>query len=370
MPRRAVTLRERTPVLAAVVLAALAGAALLVWHLRVELIVLFAAALFGTALHAGAAEVAARTGVSRRAVVVLGYLGAWLVTGGFFWFAGRSVAGQADRLGERLPEALGEVEDRLRGRPFVGSLADDLALWRARMDSLARPEAQIRAGEPGDTVAAAPSEAEADSGPGIVRLTLTTLTSIFVWAVLVFYLAYDGDRYVEGTIRLFPPGRRDVARDLANALGRALPWWLVGQLAAMAVVALLTLAALLLFGVPLAFTLALIAGVFAFVPYLGPLAAAIPIALITLQSMPERMLWVLGVYGVIQLLESYAITPGIQDRAVSVPPVVLISAQIVMGVLAGLPGVMFATPLVLTLMVVVEVVYLKHGLGEETTHAA
>ena len=181
---------------------------------------------------------------------------------------------------------------------------------------------------------------------------------------------HDGKRYVHGAVRLFPPPRRDMAREVAASLGRALPWWLIGRFASMGVVTILTAPLLLILGIPLAFTLALMAGIFSFVPFLGPLAATVPAALITLQAEPGKLVWLLAGYGLIQLLESYIITPTIQDRAVSVPPVLLIAAQIVMGVLAGIPGVMFATPLVLTLMVIVEVVYLEHGLGEEVSHAA
>lgn len=69
----------------------------------------------------------------------------------------------------------------------------------------------------------------------------------------------------------------------------------------------------------------------------------------------------------VQSVESYLVTPRIQDRVVSVLPVVLVAAQVVMGVLVGLAGIMFATPLALTLIVIVQVVYLRHGLGEEVS---
>jgi hypothetical protein len=44
---------------------------------------------------------------------------------------------------------------------------------------------------------------------------------------------------------------------------------------------------------------------------------------------------------------------------------VLIGAQFLMGVLVGVVGVMFSTPLALTAMVAIQVLWIRHHLGEE-----
>ncbi len=46
-----------------------------------------------------------------------------------------------------------------------------------------------------------------------------------------------------------------------------------------------------------------------------------------------------------QTLESYVITPMIQQERVSLPPALIISMQLLMGVLFGLLGLALATPL-------------------------
>lgn len=198
----------------------------------------------------------------------------------------------------------------------------------------------------------------------VVRLTLLSLGRIGLVVILAFYMAYDGRRYVRGLLMLFPPERREVGSDLVRALGTALPLWLLGRLSSMAVVALLTAPGLMLLGIPLALVLALIAGLFSFVPVLGPIASVLPAVLITLDAAPNKILWVLLLYGAVQVLESWFITPRIQDRMADVPPVLLLSAQFVLSALVGVVGVMFSTPLVLAALIVVQVVYLRKGLGE------
>lgn len=107
-----------------------------------------------------------------------------------------------------------------------------------------------------------------------------------------------------------------------------------------------------------------------FVPILGPIAAVVPAGLVALQSTPDKVFWVLALYAVVQFIETNLITPNIQQRVASVPPVLLIAGQVVMGVLAGIAGVMFSTPLVLALLITVQVVYVNRLLGEGIQTAA
>jgi predicted PurR-regulated permease PerM len=70
------------------------------------------------------------------------------------------------------------------------------------------------------------------------------------------------------------------------------------------------------------------------------------------------------VFGIVQTLESYLITPLVQRRAVSLPPVILITAQVAMGVLAGATGVLLATPLAVSVIVLLQMLYVEDVLGD------
>lgn len=352
---------ERRQLLVPFSLVALAAAAFLGWRLRVELMVLFGAGLFGVALHQASGWLTRRTGLPHGLSVTIWFLGAVVLAAGFSVFTGRQLSDQYDRLEQEIPAALETLEGRLEGTPILSSLGAQIREVRQGMTADGR-----------QNPARSDAEQEQDQAQQIrlIQVTTRTLSLFVIWAMVSFYLAWGGRGYMKGYLRLFPPEHRDTGRELANALYTALPWWLVGQMASMAAVSLLTTIGLLVLGVPLALVLGVIAGLFSFVPILGPIASVVPAGLVALQSAPDKIFWVLGLYAAVQLLESNLITPNIQQRVASVPPVLLISGQLVMGILAGIAGLLFSTPLVLALMVIVQVVYVDRVVGEEGPTAA
>jgi predicted PurR-regulated permease PerM len=132
----------------------------------------------------------------------------------------------------------------------------------------------------------------------------------------------------------------------------------------MTVVALLTVLGLWALGIPLALTLGLFAGLIKFIPNFGPILSALPPVLLALLSGPRQALWVVLLYLGIQTLESYVITPLVQQKVVSLPPVLVISAQLLAGSLFGFAGLALATPLLAVAMVLARTLYLEDVLGE------
>jgi predicted PurR-regulated permease PerM len=71
------------------------------------------------------------------------------------------------------------------------------------------------------------------------------------------------------------------------------------------------------------------------VPNFGPILSVVPPALLPLAEEPRLAWYVVGLYLAIQTVESYAITPLIHRRTVSLPPALTITAQVALGVLVG-----------------------------------
>ena len=118
-----------------------------------------------------------------------------------------------------------------------------------------------------------------------------------------------------------------------------------------------------LIGMPGAFLLGLQAGVVNFIPYLGPVIAAVPIGLAAMAQGTSMVVWALGVHTVIQTVEGYLFAPLIQRRAVDLPPVLSLAAVTVSGVLFGAMGAALVTPLVAALKVAVVRLYVEDRLG-------
>jgi predicted PurR-regulated permease PerM len=326
--------------------AALAGLALALWALVRALNVLllaFLGVLFAVFVDAVARLLQRATRLPRgwSLTVAAAAVLALLIGGG--WLLAPQVVGDAVRLAEQVPASLAQMEESLRNTDWGRSLLNTVSDMET--------DATL-----GDT---------ARRFMGVFANLVGVLTAALVILVLGLYLAIEPQVYIRGTLRLFPPRARDRAREVAEELGHALRWWLLGRLASMFVVFLLTWGALLLLGLPLAFLLALIAGFLSFIPNLGPILAAVPAVLVGLAEGPQQALWVVVAYLLVQTVESYSITPLIQRRAVQLLPALLLSFQLVMGAAAGFLGLFVATPVLVVLMVLVRMLYIQDRLKED-----
>jgi predicted PurR-regulated permease PerM len=187
---------------------------------------------------------------------------------------------------------------------------------------------------------------------GIASGATSVAVSIFgaisgLLIVLFFgiYFAADPHTYVGLAARIAPESGRGETTAMLYETGDLLRRWLIGQGIAMAVIGGATYVGLLILGVPIAFVLALFAGSAGFLPYLGPIIGAVPMVLVAGGDSFNLALWVVGLYAIVQFLESYLLTPLIQARAVSLPPAVVILNQLVFGALFGILGLALATPL-------------------------
>ena len=107
----------------------------------------------------------------------------------------------------------------------------------------------------------------------------------------------------------------------------------------------LTLAGLLLLGVPLPFVLAGLATILSLIPIFGSIISTIPVVAVALtESLPRTLLALLWIIA-IHLLESNVFNPKIMGDAARIHPVVVILALLVGEHYYGLIGALFAVPI-------------------------
>ena len=154
---------------------------------------------------------------------------------------------------------------------------------------------------------------------------------------------------------------------MLDLMSATLARWLIGQSVTMAFVGTLTAFGLWWLGVAAPLALGLIAGMFAFVPYVGPIMASAPGILIAAVQGPMPALYAAALYAGVHLVESNLVTPLVQAEAVELPPVLTLFATLVFGLLLGPVGVLLAAPLTVVFLVVVNTLYLEDVLGEPRT---
>ena len=106
--------------------------------------------------------------------------------------------------------------------------------------------------------------------------------------------------------------------------------------------------------VPLALLSALVCGLLTFVPTIGPTAATLLPLSVALLLSPALAVQVLVLRLLVQQGEAFLLTPLLLSRTVNLLPTVALMAQLCLGALLGLPGVLLALPLVVVLQVLAQ----------------
>lgn len=266
-----------------------------------------------------------------------------ILAAGTGWLVGPRIGQQIAELSEEIPKAAGRIQDLIMETSWGKALVN-----------------------------MAPSAKEVvPSGPDIVGYitgffssTFTLISNFIIMFFIGIYLAINPGLYIDNLILLLPASKRERAHVIFHYCGRALKWWLVGRFSSMAIVGILTAVGLWLVGVKLAFSLGVIAALLSFIPFLGPFLSFIPTFLISFVQNPALSYYVILVYLVVQTVESYFLTPLIDQRTVSNPPALLITMQLLMGVLTGPLGVILASPLVVIVIILIQTVYVEDILGD------
>jgi len=196
----------------------------------------------------------------------------------------------------------------------------------------------------------------------------TSTLGIFVGFFAVFFigifLAGDPQTYKNGFLKLIPIKNRARIDQILDEITVSLQWWLIGKFLSMALIGVLTALGLWLLDIPLAVSLGLIAAVLTFIPNFGPILSAIPAVLMGAAQSLEAAFYVILLYAGIQIFETYLITPVIQQKTISLPPALIIGAQILLTVLAGGLGLILATPLIAVIIIIVNRLYVEDVLHD------
>lgn len=326
-------------------------AVILVWMLTYifdVVLLLFAGILLAIFLR-GLADLSRRyTRLSEGLSVLLVSLILLVILGGAIALLAPSVAEQVRHLRDELPKSAQQVSTYISQFGWGRAIIEQMPSTDEIMQKVDAATVLSRVG-------------------GYFSSTVGALGNFFIVILLAIYLATEPRFYAEGLTKLFPKGMRLRTHEVLAEIGDTLSWWLIGKVASMLFIGLLTWVGLYILGVPLSLTLGLIAGLLSFIPNFGPIFSAVPAILLGFIDSPIKALYVLILFIIVQIIESNVVTPMIERRTVELPPALTIIAQLALGVLIGGLGLVLATPLLAFIMVLVQMVYIQDVLGDKDT---
>jgi predicted PurR-regulated permease PerM len=379
--RRQVGWRSRDVVRAAGLVLAIYLALRLLWFANALFLVCFLGVLFSIAVSAGADRLE-RLRIPRGASAALVVLAFFALLAGFGAWLAPTIRAQGAELRQRLPEAVDRVEEWINRRQ-----SGVFGILLGGSEAVAKRDTSRKAGTlpPGartaDSVASAVDSATAaEQATGAPQLhdriqetlggatrylfpflthTVEALGGFLIVVFLSIYLAADPELYRRGVLALLPDRRRAQGAEVMRRVTVVLRKWLVTQLIAMLVIGVVTTIVLLALRVQAAFALGLLAGLFEFIPTVGPLLSAVPGVAMGFLDSPEKALWVAIAYWGIQFLENHILIPLLMKGGMDLPPALTVMTQALLALVFGFLGLMVAVPLLATAMVMVQVLYVE-----------
>lgn len=196
--------------------------------------------------------------------------------------------------------------------------------------------------------------------------SLSLLLNGLLLTVLTLMLLTNPKQYRNLLIQGFPAFYRKRADIILSKCEVGLVNYLGGIALSMAFIGVASTVGLIVLQVPLPFVNGLIAGISAFVPYLGAIASVVPPALLALLDSPWKAIEVLLLYFVIQQVEGNLVTPIIMKQQVSLLPATTLALLSAFGTFFGVLGLFLGLPILVVTQIWLKEVLVKDVLDQWT----
>ncbi len=318
----------------------------LLWSARILVMTGFLGVLFGLSAARATDWVMARVKINRNIAAAGVVLGTVVLLLAILAWTGPTLFEQSQELRTKLPDAFEKLEGWLAMRhPGI-------------LDAIAPPtddgSSRLAA------VLAKYTPVLTNFAFGFVQSTLLAFAGLVMVVFLALYIAADPGVYRRGILALLPVEYRDKIGKLLTTLGNTLRTWFATQLIAMIVIGVVTTLLLAIVGVRGALPLGVMAGIFEFIPNVGPMLAAVPAILMGFVDSPEKALAIAGLYWAIQFLENNLLIPYLMKEQLDLPPALTLLTQVMMATVFGFLGLFVAIPLLAAVVTTIRTLWVEN----------
>lgn len=170
--------------------------------------------------------------------------------------------------------------------------------------------------------------------------------SLMVAPVAAFYFMRDIDHMKKELLKLVPQRYREKVLHIALDIDNTLSAFIRGQFTVALAMAFMYSAGLYFIGTPMGLFIGILAGLSSIVPYLALVTGLLPALILTWLSFGDgaSLLYVLALFGAVQLIEGFFLTPKIMGKSVGLHPVAIMLAILIGGMFFGIVGIILAVP--------------------------
>ncbi|MET0623591.1 MAG: AI-2E family transporter [Pyrinomonadaceae bacterium] len=181
---------------------------------------------------------------------------------------------------------------------------------------------------------------------------LTYLPYLVLIPILAFFFLKDADSFRRSALMMLPQGRiRWRGDELFQDINSTLAAYIRAQLIACLLIGVICTTAFYIFGVRYALVLGLIAGMFEFIPLLGPVVVAALAGTVAGFDSVGKVLSILVFLGVLRIVHDYVVYPRLIGSGIHLHPLAVILAILAGHELAGVTGIFLAIPVIAVMTV-------------------
>jgi len=277
-----------------------------------------------------------RRGISRTLAVLMIYVLAFVIIIGLVYFLLPPLLVDFGNITASIPERLQSLSDWGKSLSPLGGMAVDIA-GNLTVNDLIEV---LRASLSGATSGAL----------GAASIIFGGILSFVLIIVISFYLAVQEDG-VENVLRVVTPSKHEpYVIDVWRRSQKKIGLWMQGQIFLGIFIGIFVYLGLALMGIKYALLLAILAGIFELIPYVGPTLSAAPAVLLGFNDGLVTGLLVLGFFIIIQQFENHLLYPLVVKKMVGVPALMVIISMIIGAKLAGFLGILIAVPVAAVFM--------------------
>ncbi|ARJ40326.1 AI-2E family transporter [Sporosarcina sp. P21c] len=178
------------------------------------------------------------------------------------------------------------------------------------------------------------------------------ILSIVTVPLILFYLLKDGEKLPQMILRMLPPRLRDDASIIFRDADRQISAYIQGQILVAIAIGIMVSIGFLIIKMKYALLLGVLAMFTSIVPYLGPVIAITPAAIIAMVTSPFMLVKLAIVWTIVQVVEGKFISPQIMGKSLHIHPITIIFVLLTAGSLFGVAGVILGIPAYALLKVV------------------